>query len=550
MTACECEVTQRGGAYAGYGIITILYAGALLQGIYDIPAIKYDGYRVYANLPPCGAMRGHGVGRHCATPSNVWSTAWRASSGSTPSRCAAPICCTRRPAPLNDLTVNSYGLAECLDTRRAGERLARAHRQAAARQGPRHGLLALCQRRGQADPLDRRAARGGQPQARLRRRRHRAHRRRRHRPGLLDHGGDRGGRDARHLARPHPRRRRRQRGDAQGQRRLFVAHHFHGRQRRDRRRQEAQGACWSRRRRASSRRARKTSNAPARRSASATAINRALPFADVVARGAGRRGRDHRRRERSPARPKRRAASTAAAPSARPWASATPRRWSRSASTRPPAWSASTRSGSRSTAATPSIRWRSKARSRARCGWAWARRCARRRATSKACRRMRACSNTACRPCAESPPIEVHIVESHDPDRAVRRQGGERRRAGRLPAGAGQRHRQRHRHRPQRIAGDAGPRDGGAGRAPAPGAARQRHARPRHDRLAPISVSPAARASKTRSRPAAENPDSRYIAGGTDLLVNMRRGIRRPGRAGRPFRHRRADRDRDRRPPA
>ena len=60
LTACECEVVQRGGAYAGYGIVTILYAGALLQGLYDIPAVKYDGYRVYANLPPCGAMRGHG----------------------------------------------------------------------------------------------------------------------------------------------------------------------------------------------------------------------------------------------------------------------------------------------------------------------------------------------------------------------------------------------------------------------------------------------------------------------------------------------------------
>ncbi len=60
LTACECEVVQRGGAYAGYGIVTLLYAGALLQGLYDIPAIKYDGYRVYANLPPCGAMRGHG----------------------------------------------------------------------------------------------------------------------------------------------------------------------------------------------------------------------------------------------------------------------------------------------------------------------------------------------------------------------------------------------------------------------------------------------------------------------------------------------------------
>jgi len=60
LTACHSEVIQRGGAFAGYGIITILYAGALLHGIYDIPAIKYDGWRIYANLPSCGAMRGHG----------------------------------------------------------------------------------------------------------------------------------------------------------------------------------------------------------------------------------------------------------------------------------------------------------------------------------------------------------------------------------------------------------------------------------------------------------------------------------------------------------
>jgi 4-hydroxybenzoyl-CoA reductase subunit alpha len=61
ITACAEECIQRGGAYAGYGIITILYAGALLHGLYDIPAIKYDGWRVYTNTPPCGAMRGHGT---------------------------------------------------------------------------------------------------------------------------------------------------------------------------------------------------------------------------------------------------------------------------------------------------------------------------------------------------------------------------------------------------------------------------------------------------------------------------------------------------------
>ncbi len=61
ITACAEECIQRGGAYAGYGIITILYAGALLHGLYEIANIKYDGWRVYTNTPPCGAMRGHGT---------------------------------------------------------------------------------------------------------------------------------------------------------------------------------------------------------------------------------------------------------------------------------------------------------------------------------------------------------------------------------------------------------------------------------------------------------------------------------------------------------
>ena len=61
LTACHMQAVQRGGAYAGYGIITILYVGALLHGIYELPAIKYDGWRVYTNTPPCGAQRGHGT---------------------------------------------------------------------------------------------------------------------------------------------------------------------------------------------------------------------------------------------------------------------------------------------------------------------------------------------------------------------------------------------------------------------------------------------------------------------------------------------------------
>jgi 4-hydroxybenzoyl-CoA reductase subunit alpha len=114
MTACECQVVQRGGAYAGYGIITILYAGALLQGLYDIPAIKYDGYRVYANLPPCGAMRGHGsVNSRFAFESLVDRMARELGLDPFAVRRANLLQAPTRT--MNDLVVNSYGLAECLD---------------------------------------------------------------------------------------------------------------------------------------------------------------------------------------------------------------------------------------------------------------------------------------------------------------------------------------------------------------------------------------------------------------------------------------------------
>jgi 4-hydroxybenzoyl-CoA reductase subunit alpha len=115
ITACECEVTQRGGAYAGYGIVTILYAGALLQGLYDIPAIKYDGFRVYANLPPCGAMRGHGAvdTRHAF---ECLLDRMARELGLDPFAVRRANLLHAPTRTMNDLMVNSYGLPECLDT--------------------------------------------------------------------------------------------------------------------------------------------------------------------------------------------------------------------------------------------------------------------------------------------------------------------------------------------------------------------------------------------------------------------------------------------------
>ena len=114
ITAVDAECVQRGGAYAGYGIVTILYAGALLHALYHLPAAKYRGQRVYTNTPPCGPMRGHGsVDMRHAFESLLDAMAGELALDPFALRRANLITPPHRTA--NDLQVNSCGLAECLD---------------------------------------------------------------------------------------------------------------------------------------------------------------------------------------------------------------------------------------------------------------------------------------------------------------------------------------------------------------------------------------------------------------------------------------------------
>jgi 4-hydroxybenzoyl-CoA reductase subunit alpha len=123
ITAVEAEVVQRGGAYAGYGLVTILYAGALIHALYRVPASSYRGFRVYTNTPPNGAMRGHGsVDVRHAFESLLDEMAAELGLDPFAVRRANLIVAPHRT--INDLQVNSYGLAACLDIveRRSGWR--------------------------------------------------------------------------------------------------------------------------------------------------------------------------------------------------------------------------------------------------------------------------------------------------------------------------------------------------------------------------------------------------------------------------------------------
>jgi 4-hydroxybenzoyl-CoA reductase subunit alpha len=114
ITAVKARVVQDGGAYCSYGVVTILYSGALLGALYDVPNIQYDGYRVLTNKPACGAMRGHGtVNVRFAFESQLDELAGKI--GMDPAeirRCnlLKPPCVT-----INGLRVQSYGLPECID---------------------------------------------------------------------------------------------------------------------------------------------------------------------------------------------------------------------------------------------------------------------------------------------------------------------------------------------------------------------------------------------------------------------------------------------------
>jgi 4-hydroxybenzoyl-CoA reductase subunit alpha len=114
ITAVKARVVQDGGGYCSYGVVTILYSGALLGALYDIPNIQYDGYRVLTNKPACGAMRGHGtVNVRFAFESQLDELA--AKAGIDPAEIRQrnllkPPCIT-----VNGLRVQSYGLPECIE---------------------------------------------------------------------------------------------------------------------------------------------------------------------------------------------------------------------------------------------------------------------------------------------------------------------------------------------------------------------------------------------------------------------------------------------------
>jgi 4-hydroxybenzoyl-CoA reductase alpha subunit len=61
LTGMHLQTLVDGGGYAGYGVASTLYTGALQTVTYELPCYRFEAARVFTNKPPCGPKRGHGT---------------------------------------------------------------------------------------------------------------------------------------------------------------------------------------------------------------------------------------------------------------------------------------------------------------------------------------------------------------------------------------------------------------------------------------------------------------------------------------------------------
>lgn len=114
IMALKHECYLNGGAYSSFGIATIYYAGSLLGGPYRLPNMKYDAYRIYTNLPTCGAQRGHGgvIARAC------WEQQLDMIAeelGMDPLEIRLKNMMFTGDVTCNDLNMSSLGMKECIE---------------------------------------------------------------------------------------------------------------------------------------------------------------------------------------------------------------------------------------------------------------------------------------------------------------------------------------------------------------------------------------------------------------------------------------------------
>ncbi len=114
IMARDCRVVGDGGAYTLIGPITMYLAGALMTLPYKIRNLRYDGLRIYTNLPASSAHRGHGLA-HTHFAGELQLDMIAEELGIDPVEIRLRNAIEPNYTTPNGLKIHSCGLKECLE---------------------------------------------------------------------------------------------------------------------------------------------------------------------------------------------------------------------------------------------------------------------------------------------------------------------------------------------------------------------------------------------------------------------------------------------------
>lgn len=114
ITACDCRILADGGAFTGYGLTPLILAYTFVNIPFRIPALKFESYRVFTNLPISGAQRGFGgLQTRFAVDSQLDMLAGQL--GIDPVDMRLKNCILPGEKLPNNLQIQSCGIRECLE---------------------------------------------------------------------------------------------------------------------------------------------------------------------------------------------------------------------------------------------------------------------------------------------------------------------------------------------------------------------------------------------------------------------------------------------------
>lgn len=135
ITAIDYKCWLDGGAYSSFGVVTSYYAGVFMTLPYTLPRYRFEAIRVFTNKPPAGPKRGHGaIQPRFALELHIDKAA--AALGIDPVELRRRNCVEPGTETVNGLRITSVALKECLDavTKASG------YHEKRGRLGPNRGI--------------------------------------------------------------------------------------------------------------------------------------------------------------------------------------------------------------------------------------------------------------------------------------------------------------------------------------------------------------------------------------------------------------------------